>query len=152
MLFKFWSTWNYLWYIFYCTGSIKLSNGLKSSVFITSLVGGYIIYIYPKKIMIYIKDTAISIPRNVLIVCDLLFHQLPMFHIFFYNNKCINDSCGLNILIPYSGWLGYNYMNKCDFNKIYGVKIYKLWIGCFSILSGYGMYHHIIQKNKSFLK
>ena len=148
MLFKYWSTWNYLWYIGYRVGYVNESNGLKTSVLLTSIVGGYIIYIYPKKIIIYRKNRYISIPRNVLILCDFVFHQIPFIDLFFIERKRIDHSCGLSILVPFTGWLGYNYFNSCKFHKIYGTNIYKLWGACATLLIGYGTYYHMIETKR----
>jgi len=151
-MFQYWTIWNFTWFIGSKSGIFNDSNALKTSILITSLLGGFMTYIYPRKMILRIKDYKFELPKNLLISGDLILHQVPMIITFYNYPKIIKNGCGKNILIPMSGWILYNYFNNLNFNKIYGIQFYKLIIGTLSIIGSYGYCHHFIQNKNNLLK
>ena len=151
-MLQYWTTWNFMWFLGSKTGIFNDSNALKTSILITSLLGGFMTFIYPRKLKLKFKDYIYNVPKHILIGGDFIFHQVPLLTIFFINPKLIKNDCGKNIIIPFSGWLFYNYLENNNFNKIYGIKMYKLIIGSLSLMSGYGYYFHFIQNKNNLLK
>ena len=151
-MLQFWTTWNFMWFLGFKNGIFNNSNSLKTSILITSILGGFMTFIYPRKLKLRIKNNVYQVPKNILIIGDLIFHQFPLLSMFFINPKLIKNECGKNILIPISSWLFYNYLINNNFNKIYGIKMYKLVFGSLSLLSGYGYCFHFIQNKNNLLK
>ena len=143
-MLQYWTTWNFAWFLGSKTGILNNSNALKTSILITSLLGGFMTFKF--------KDYNYNVPKHILIGGDLLFHQIPLLSIFYLDHKIIKNSCGKNILIPLFGWLFFNYLEDNNFNKIYGIKMYKLAISTLSILGGYGYCFHFIQNKNNLLK
>ena len=152
-MLQYWTTWNFCWFICNKNGLINYSNALKTSILITSLIGGFMTYIYPRKFLLKINNIKYDVPHDIMIFFDILFHQYPLISYFYFNNSSNkDDKCGKYIFIPFSGWFLYNYLNKNDFDKIYGIKMYKLIWGSFFMVSGYGACHHYFKKNNFLLK
>ena len=151
-MLQYGTSWNFAWFLGSKTGILNNSNALKTSILITSLLGGFMTFIYPRKLKLKFKDYNYNVPKHILIGGDLLFHQIPLLSIFYLDHKIIKNSCGKNILIPLFGWLFFNYLEDNNFNKIYGIKMYKLAISTLYILGGYGYCFHFIQNKNNLLK
>ena len=50
-MIEYWSWWNLSWWLSSEFGLLQKSNSLKTSVIATSIIGGYMTYIYPRKII-----------------------------------------------------------------------------------------------------
>ena len=150
-MLQYWTTWNFTWFLGSKTGIFNDSNALKTSVLVTSLLGGFMTYIYPRKLKLKILNYNYYVPKYLLISGDFIFHQIPLLSMFYFNHKIVKNNCGKNILVPLFGWLFFNYLENNNFNKIYGIKMYKLIISTLSILGGYGYCFHFIQNKNNLL-
>jgi len=121
------------------------TNALKTSIIITSVLGGYMTYVYPRKIVLRIGDKKYSPCYTILVISDIIVHQIPLLTIL-YSNKTIENGCGKNVLIPFSCWALINYYNDINVDKIYGIKMANLVTISGIILGGYGLCHHYIRK------
>ena len=54
-MIEYWSWWNLSWWASSELGLAQKSNALKMSIIVTSLLGGYMTYIYPRKIIFRIQ-------------------------------------------------------------------------------------------------
>ena len=93
-----WSTYNLIGYGLMKTRLIPISAPLKTSIIITSLVGGYMTYIYPKRIIFRIGEKKYELSQYSLILLDFIIHQIPLIDIFFLNNPNTLQLCGRYIL------------------------------------------------------
>ena len=82
-MLQFWSTWNFVWFVGSELNLIQKTNALKTSIIITSVLGGFMVYVYPRKLLIKTGKSFYNVPRNVMILSDILFHQLPFVSTFF---------------------------------------------------------------------
>ena len=147
-MLHYWTTWNFLWFVGVKTGYLSFSNAFKSSIITTSIVGGFMTYIYPRKFIFRLRHAIQEIEYETMVWNDIIFHQYPFVSIFLLNQyKVENERCGGEIIFPFICWGLYNKLFNYKFNDLYGVKMYKLIISSFSILSAYGYWHHLI-KNK----
>ena len=153
-MIQLWSTWNFTWFLAAYFKKVSYSGSLKSSIVITSLLGGYMIYVYPRKITFRVFKYKIRPSYPLLVMGDIIAHQIPMAHLIYtkYNEKLIENNtktfedCGLNIIYPITGWLTLNYFLNVKMDKIYGIKMrYILGSGAV-IISGYSIFHHLINK------
>lgn len=147
-MLQFWTTWNFIWYTGFKLNYYKLNSPLKASIISTSIIGGYLVYIYPRRMKVKIGNNIYYLPYPVLIVGDLLFHQLPFFDIMF-NNYEYTKICVLYTYIPLFAW--YNTAKRIvqgKMEKIYGVSIFKILLTCSTIASGFGLFHHLIKNKK----
>ena len=76
-MIQLWSAWNFSWFLLGKNNILPFNHPLKSSIIVTSLIGGYMIYIYPRKIIIRIGNYKIKHSYQFLVIGDLLIHQLP---------------------------------------------------------------------------
>ena len=80
-MIQYWTSWNFMWYLGAQNGFFPVNNALKLSILTTSVLGGFMVYIYPRKMIIRGKDSNYKIPYPMLLIADLVFHQLPLLHI-----------------------------------------------------------------------
>ena len=106
-MFQYWTSWNFMWYLGAKNGYFPVNNALKISIFTTSFLGGFMTYIYPRKMIIRGEDSNYKVPYPMLLVGDLFFHQLPLLHICYTANT--EDTCASNVLIPIYYWTFYNW-------------------------------------------
>lgn len=137
-LFKYWSFWNFNWYLCSELGIVPLNGPLKMSIINTSILGGLMTYIYPKRIVI--KEKNIIIKDTKLKILDFIFHQIPMIRLYFSSQ--VSNICGLYSLIPVSIWLSYLHLIKINKNSIYKIKFNNLIYGAGIISSFVGILHH----------
>jgi len=141
-MFQYWSFWNFNWYICAEAGIFKFTGPLKTSIINTSIIGGFMTFIYPRKLTIKYKGEKYKIPYYYMILGDLFLHQLPLIRMMIKNPK--EKLCGLYSTLPVFGWFLYNYHNKIDQDKIYGIKMSYLSLSSLVLTSMYGL---IIHKN-----
>ena len=147
-MIQFWTTWNFIWYSGFKLKFYNLNSALKASIIITGLIGGYLVYVYPRKMKITLGDKKYYLPYPLLITGDLLFHQYPMFDIL-YNNYYCNTICVLYAYLPVFAW--YNiakHILKGKIDKLYGISMNYILFTSTTVASGFGIFHHLI-KNKN---
>ena len=146
-MLQFWSTWNFIWFVGSELNLIQKTNALKTSIIITSVLGGFMVYVYPRKLLIKTGKSFYNVPRNVMILSDILFHQLPFVSTFFLNDSSqITNGCAREIVYPFLGWGFYNYTINTSMNKLYRIRIKYLITSSMLIVGGYGLCHHVIKK------
>ena len=119
----------------------KTTNALKTSIIITSLLGGSFVYIYPRKmIMQPIKNVKYKLSYWQMVFTDFVFHQIPL--ISTINDTIDDDNCGRNVLIPFTIWLNVNFLMKTQMNRLYGIDILKLIGSALAILGTGGLIYH----------
>ena len=119
----------------------KTTNALKTSIIITSLLGGSLVYIYPRKmIMQPIKNVKYKLSYWQMVFTDFVFHQIPL--ISTINDTIDDDNCGRNVLIPFTIWLNVNFLMKTQMNRLYGIDILKLIGSALAILGTGGLIYH----------
>lgn len=147
-MIQFWTTWNFIWYSGFKLKLYNLNTPLKTSIIATSLIGGYLVYVYPRRIKIKLKkDVYYRPPYYLLIIGDVIFHQLPMIDIT-CNNYSLNRRCIMYTYIPMFVW--YNIANKIvngKMDKLYGISVNKVLLMCSFYASGAGIFYHLIKKN-----
>ena len=129
-----------MWYLGAQNGYFQVNNALKLSILITSVLGGFMAYIYPRKMILRNKDSTYKVPYPMLLVGDLFFHQLPLFHILYTKNT--ENSCASNVLLPMVGWTTYNIVKKHDMNRLYGIPISYLYTTSAVVLGTGGLFYH----------
>lgn len=146
-MFQYWTSWNFMWYLGAQNGYFPVNNALKFSILTTSVLGGVMAYIYPRKMIIRGEDSNYKVPYPMLLAGDLFFHQLPLFHIYYTANT--EDTCATKILIPISCWTIYNVFNKNDMNRLYGIPISYLYATSVVVLGTGGIMYHNFKVNFS---
>lgn len=147
-MIQLWSTWNFSWFLAAYNKLVPFDGALKSSIVVTSLVGGYLIYIYPRKVTLRFFNYKVKPSYFLLVICDLICHQGPMLYLI---NSKINgghdliesDKCGARIIAPFAGWILFNYLSDVKLNKLYGVTFNKLIISGAGVFVGYSILHHL---------
>ena len=148
-MLRYWTFWNFHWYLGSELGLFKLSGPLRTSIINTSLIGGFMTYIYPRKIIMRkkIKDKnnkdkekTYQLPYYQVVLLDLAFHQLPVFRLFF--KEYDPGTCGFYTLAPVICWFFSNSINEIDVDKIYGIKMSRLCLGSAIITTLFGLIQH----------
>ncbi len=148
-MLQYWSTWNYVWFIGSKIKLFKVTNALKTSLMVTSVLGGSLVYIYPRKMVLeYKKDVKVKLTKFQMLTSDFLFHQIP----FLLTINAANEEnvCGAEAVIPFIGWLNYNYYMNTNMDKLYGVKFSKFIILGLGLFTCIGITQHKLS-GKSFL-
>ena len=146
-MFQYWTSWNFMWYLGARSGHFHVNNALKISILATSFLGGFMAYIYPRKMIIRGEDSNYKVPYPMLLAGDLFFHQLPLFHIYYTANT--EDTCATKILIPISYWTIYNIIKETDMNRLYGIPISYLYATSVVVLGTGGIMYHNFKVNFS---
>jgi hypothetical protein len=146
-MFQYWTSWNFMWYLGAQNGYFPVNNALKFSILTTSVLGGFMAYIYPRKMIIRGEDSNYKVPYPMLLAGDLFFHQLPLFHIYYTANT--EDTCATKILIPISYWTIYNIIKETDMNRLYGIPISYLYATSVVVLGTGGIMYHNFKVNFS---
>ena len=146
-MIEYWSWWNISWWAGSEIGLLKKTNALKTSIIVTSIIGGYMTYVYPRKIVFRIGNKKYSPTYKIMIIGDFFLHHVPLLCLI-YKDKCrVEDkTCAKNVLIPFGIWALINYYRKMKVDKLYGIKMYKLMGTSTLLLCGYGYCYHYIQK------
>jgi len=140
-----------MWWLTYKNKFNELSPSLRCSIISTSIVGGFMVYIYPRKMIARICNKKINIPYYILIVGDVLFHQYPLYDIIQNNHLYTNNSCGTRVIIPFGIWYTGIHYSKIIKDKIYGIKLNHLITACATITTLYGLNYHGTKTIKSIL-
>ncbi len=136
-MLQYWSSWNFSWWLASEIGLCSMNGPLKTSILYTSIIGAYITYIYPRKIVI----NRYKIPYSFCILLDLIGHQLPLVRVL-QNNEKNNKLCGVYVIIPVTMYSFLNYYRNINVNKIYGINMIKIYLTSIFIGSSYGYLHH----------
>lgn len=82
-----------------------------------------------------------------MMAADFVFHKLPLICTISTPNE--ENSCGRNVIVPFTIWLNMHYMMKTPMNKLYGVNIYKLLSTGISMIGTGGLiYRRYISNNR----
>jgi len=144
-MFQYWTSWNFIWYLGAKNDFFPINNALKISIFTTSILGGFMTYVYPRKMIIRGADYKYKVPYHTLLIGDLFFHQLPLFHIYYSENT--ENTCATKVLIPIYYWTFYNICRKTDINKLYGIPISYLYATSAVIIGTGGLLYHNFKIN-----
>ena len=141
-MLHYWSVWNFIWFLLYKINILPLTYALKTSIIITSIIGAFITYIYPKKLIVNITNNIQFKPSYLLLVLsDIIFHQIPF--ILTINKKISHNSCAIYIFIPLFFWRLYNYIYKFNVDKLYGIKMIYIVSFCMAVYLIYAIYYHL---------
>ena len=119
---------------------IPINAPLKTSIIVTSIIGGYMTYIYPRKMVFRIGDKKYKPPYYCMILGDLLFHQMPLFDILRFSNEI--SLCGAYMVFPMFLWKKMNDNYIQDTKKIYGINYNTLFISTIGLFGLIGAVSH----------
>ena len=145
-MIKYWSFWNYTWWLGYKNNYFQLTGPLKTSIIITSLIGGYIVHIYPRKIKFIYNNKTYYVPYKYTFPLDIIFHHIPLLSLF--DNSNTKPLCGLYLLLPCSLYSFINYYRNIDLKDVYGIDLFKIYKSSLIICSIYGIKYHFYEKQK----
>ena len=143
-MIKYYSFWNYIWYLGYEFKILNYNYALYLSILNTSIIGAFITYIYPRKMIINVKNKKFHLPYYILIPGDLLIHQLPLYRL--YTIK-YNSICGLYSLMPVLCWYSINKYRNIDMDDLYDIKINKIIGSSLIFVSSLGIYNHFLKNH-----
>tara|TARA_B110000037_G_C16724726_1_gene344505 strand:+ start:114 stop:548 length:435 start_codon:yes stop_codon:yes gene_type:complete len=141
---QYWSTYNFIGYGLMKTKLVPICSPLKTSIIITSLLGGYMTYIYPRRFVLKYNDVKYELEHKYIMLFDFFIHQLPLIDIIQSSNEI--TLCGGNIFYPMILWKFMNEIYNENTNKIYGIPLRKIMYGSFGIFSLIGFNHHYLQQ------
>jgi len=141
-MIQFWSSWNFSWWLASEMGLCPVNGPLKTSVLFTSVIGGYMTHIYPRKIVFLYKSKKIQIPYKYCILLDLVGHQLPLYRLLTNSSDDKQKLCGAYAIIPISVYSIVNYLRQVNIDRIYGIKMYKIYATSFFVGTTYGLFSH----------
>lgn len=144
-MLRYWTFWNFSWYMGFELKILQLNGPLIISIINTSLIGGFMTYIYPKRIVFRFRDKKYELPYYQVVLLDIVFHQIPLVRIITLKNKIIsntNKKCGLYTIIPLYFWYNLNKFRNINQDKIYNIKMKNLLLGSAIITSTFGFLVH----------
>ena len=147
-MIQFWTTWNFVWYSGFKLKFYNLNSPLKASIIATGLIGGYLVYIYPRRMKVKIGDYVYTISYPILILGDFVFHQYPLIDIL-VNDYSYDKLCVMYTYLPLFCW--YNTANRIvdgKMDKLYGISVHRMLLLCTSVAAGFGVFHHLINNKK----
>jgi len=140
-MIQYWTTWNLVWFLGSKMNYFKVNNSLKTSLIITSVLGGSLVYIYPRRMTLRpLNDTKYRLSYLQMVTADFIFHQVPLLCTITSPNE--DNSCGKYVIIPFVAWLNMNYIMKTQMHKLYGVNIFKLLGSGITIIGTGGLIYH----------
>ena len=141
---RYYSTWNFGWWLAAQTGLTCMSGPLRTSIITTSLVGGYMTYIFPRKITYREKGETKVVPRDIAIALDIVGHQIPMITVCYglYKNPRTTGRCGFYVVLPASLYALAYYLRGITLKDIYGISSHKMYFSCFGTLLCLGSAYH----------
>ena len=139
-MLQYWTFWNFNWYLGSELGLCKLNGALRTSIINTSSIGGFMTYIYPRKIVMKIKDMKIQLPYYQVVLLDLIFHQIPLIRTLYLDYE--PGVCGFYAMAPVSMWFLNNSLHGIEVDKIYGIKMNYLCLSSLFLTSFYTMLKH----------
>ncbi len=146
-MIQFWSYWNFTWFLLAKNNYLENNNLLKCSIISTSIIGAYLVHIYPRKVVIKLnKDYIFKPSYPVMVLGDLLIHQYPMYYLLNNSNFiCNNDKCGALVILPIGTWILLNYKLNTKFDRLYGISFYKIALSFGTIVGALGLYKHLLK-------
>lgn len=142
----YWTTYNFLGYLLYKFKYIPMNGLLKASFVTTSIIGGFMVYIYPRKMIVRICNEKLNVPYPLLIFGDFITHQLPLIDTLYTSYQY--PLCGGYLIPTMYVWYGVNKYRIGNTNKIYGISLEKLMIATLGIIGSIGYYQHkFLKKN-----
>ena len=139
---NYWTTYNFTGYLLYKTNIIPMNSVLKTSFVCTSIIGGYMVYIYPRKLIIrYGDNKKYSLPYPIMIIGDLITHQLPIIDTFYTANQI--NICGGYLFPLMMTWYGFNKCTVKETKRIYGISLEKLLFSTSIIFGVLGAVNHL---------
>lgn len=138
----YWTTYNFTGYLLYKSNIIPMNPILKTSFICTSLIGGYMVYIYPRKLIVrYGDDKKYCVPYPLMIIGDLITHQLPLIDCIYKINEI--SICGGYLFPLMMTWYGVNKYRVKNTDRIYGISMEKLLLATSGIFVTLGLINHI---------
>ena len=147
-MIQYWSFWNFAGFLAYKYNYMDMNPALRTSIISVSAVGGFITYIYPRKLVFNLLGFKIKTPYYQMVIGDILLHQYPLYCLI-NSDRITNDFCGMYIVYPFSFWYWMIHRLKFKKDRIYGIKMNNLILSCLSIASICGIKYHYIQKIKN---
>ena len=145
-MIEYWSFWNYIWWLGYKNNYCHLNGPLKTSLIVTSLVVGFVVHIYPKKIKFDFNNKTYFIPYKYTFPLDIIIHHIPVLSLL--DNSNTNPLCGAYLLLPCSLYSLLNYYRNINLKEVYGINLFKIYGSSFIITSIYGINYHFCKKQK----
>lgn len=139
-MIRYWTLWNYTWYLGAELDLLPFNGALRTSIINTSIIGGFMTYIYPRKVVWKTKHKRYELPYYQIIILDSIFHQLPLIRLLYCNYSA--GTCGLYTIAPALCWVITNTYNEIDLDKIYGIKMTYLYLGSAILTSIFGIVQH----------
>ena len=139
---QYWSSYNFLGYLLMKTKVFPICSPLKTSIIITSIIGGYMTYIYPRKFIIKYKDIYYDLEYKYIVLFDLIIHQIPLLDTISRNNEI--ELCGRHIMFPMLLWNILTNIYIKNTSKIYGRELKKIVLSSIGIYSLLGINQHFI--------
>jgi hypothetical protein len=139
---QLWSTYNLIGYGLMKTKLVPICSPLKTSIIITSLVGGYMTYVYPRRFVFRMGEVKYELSQYSLMLLDFIIHQIPFIDMFFLNNPNTIQICGRYIFYPMIFWRMMNQRLVKNPEKIYGISLNKLTFSSISIFLGLSLLKH----------
>lgn len=137
----YWTTYNFTGYLLYKANIIPMNSILKTSFICTSLIGGYMIYVYPRKLIVRYGERKYNVPYPIMIIGDLITHQLPLIECLYIPNQLA--LCGGYLFPMMLSWYGLNKITVKDTKKIYGISLERLLLATSSIFITVGLINHL---------
>lgn len=139
---QLWSTYNLIGYGLMKTKLVPICAPLKTSIIITSLVGGYMTYIYPRRFVFRLGEIKYELSHYSLMLLDFVIHQIPLIDMIFLNNPNTSQICGRHMFYPMFFWKMINQHFVKNPEKIYGISLNKLMFSSISIFLGLSLLKH----------
>ena len=139
-MLRYWSAWNFIWWLHHELHKKKFENPLKISIVISSIIGGSFIYIYPRKFTFRIMKNKYKVPYIPLILGDLIIHQLPMYRMIKQDHT--SHICGRHILIPTIGNIIISNLRKINKDEIYDVNFNIVMLMSYGSFTAFSIFAH----------
>jgi hypothetical protein len=141
----YWTTYNFASYLLYKMNYVPMNEVLRTSFICSSIIGGYMTYIYPRKMIIhYGNNKKYNVHYPILVIGDLITHQLPLLDTFFIQNQY--HICGAYLYPFMLSWYGLNNYYIKNTKKIYGIPLEKLLACTNGIFLLLGLKYHFFGK------
>tara|TARA_B110000483_G_scaffold89069_1_gene109962 strand:+ start:15343 stop:15783 length:441 start_codon:yes stop_codon:yes gene_type:complete len=137
----YWTTYNFAGYLLYKNNYIPMNSVLRTSFICTSIIGGYMVYVYPRKLIIEYQDKKYNVPYPLMILGDIITHQIPLIDTFNIANQI--KLCGGYLAPLMISWYSVNKYRIEDSKRIYGISLEKLLLTTSSIIISLGIFNHL---------
>ena len=144
---QYWSSYNFLGYLLMKTKVFPICSPLKTSIIITSIIGGYMTYIYPRKFIIKYKNIIYDLEYKYIVLFDFIIHQIPLLDMINRTNEI--ELCGRHIMFPMLLWNMLTNIYIKNTSKIYGIELKKIVLSSIGIYSLLGINQHFISNFSS---